>query len=96
MTTIRYIYLCFNDFASSGLENFALASSTFNGRTSGSSERVGLNSDVLGSKVSLADNNLVDVELGLGDGIGFQKGFDCRSRFIIAIKGTRKGKECNR
>ena len=65
-----------DNFSGAWLEDLALASGGLNGGTGSLCECVSLDGDVLGGEFVASDNNLVCVVLGLGDGLGFQEGFE--------------------
>lgn len=69
-----------NHLTSAGLEDLALAPGGLNGGTGSLCESVGLNGNVLGGELVASDNNLVGVVLGLGDGLGLEKGFEIAGR----------------
>ena len=66
-----------NDLAGRLLEELALSTGGLNGSTGIGRKGMSLNRKVLGGKVLLSDNDLVDLELGLGNGTGAEKGVDC-------------------
>ena len=70
------LYLGSNHLSGGRLQDFALASRTFDSFSGRLGEGMSLYSNIFSGEFIASDNNLVDIVLGLGDGLGFQKGFD--------------------
>mmetsp|Transcript_9286 Transcript_9286/g.19476 ORF Transcript_9286/g.19476 Transcript_9286/m.19476 type:complete len:222 (+) Transcript_9286:143-808(+) len=69
-----------NDFAGAGLQDLALAPGALDGGTGRLGEGMGLDGDVLGGEFVASDDDLVGVELGLGDGVGLEEGVEIAGR----------------
>lgn len=68
--------LSFDHSTSGGFQNFTFSASRFDGFASRLGESMSLNGDVLGSEFFPSNHNLVDIILGLVDGLGFGKRID--------------------